>query len=59
MPFQSKAQMQAAFAGGLGPEMQAKAEEFARATPNLKALPEHVGKKKTRQYRLVEKLKGR
>lgn len=46
MPFKSKAQMRAAFAGGLGPEMKAKAPEFAAATPNQKALPEKVGKKK-------------
>ena len=42
MPFRSKAQMRAAFGGYLGPEMQAKAKEFADATPNPKALPMHV-----------------
>lgn len=46
MPFTSKAQAKAAFGGYLGKEMKAKAPEFARATPDIKALPEHVGKKK-------------
>lgn len=46
MPFTSKAQEKAAFGGYLGAEMKAKAPEFARATPDIKALPEHVGKKK-------------
>lgn len=41
MPFQSKAQMKAAFSGGLGPEMQSKADEWAHETPNIKSLPEH------------------
>lgn len=48
MPFESKAQARAAFGGYLGSEMKAKAKEFAQATPNLKNLPEHVGKKKKR-----------
>lgn len=43
MPFQSKAQMRAAFGGYLGPEMKSKADEFAHATPDLSALPQHVG----------------
>lgn len=42
MPFASKAQMKAAFAGGLGPKMKKKAKEFAKATPNIKNLPAHV-----------------
>ncbi len=46
MPFQSKSQMRAAFGGYLGPEMKSKAREFAHATPNIKNLPTHVGKKK-------------
>ena len=41
-PFKSKAQMRAAFAGALGPEMQAKAEGWAQETPNPKRLPQHV-----------------
>lgn len=44
MPFKSKAQMRAAFGGYLGSEMKAKAEEFAHATPNPSALPQHVAK---------------
>lgn len=45
MPFKSQAQMRAAFGGYLGPEMKAKAREWAAETPNIKALPEHVKKK--------------
>lgn len=41
MPFKSKAQERAAFSGALGPEMKAKAPEFARAT-NQKKLPERA-----------------
>lgn len=41
MPFQSKAQMRAAFGGHLGPEMQAKAQSWAHETPNITRLPEH------------------
>ena len=44
MPFKSKAQMKAAFGGYLGPKMKAKAEEWAKETPNIKALPEHKSK---------------
>ena len=45
MPFHSKAQARAAFAGALGPEMKAKAREFAHATPGgIKSLPDHVKK---------------
>jgi hypothetical protein len=46
MPFQSKAQMRAAFGGYLGAEMKAKAKEFAHATPSIAALPGHVKKRK-------------
>lgn len=42
MPFKSKSQMKAAFAGALGPEMKSKAKEWADKTPNLKRLPEHA-----------------
>lgn len=55
MPFKSTSQMRAAFGGYLGPEMQAKAEEFARATPNIKALPKHVNHKK---HALIKALGG-
>jgi hypothetical protein len=42
MPFTSKAQMRGAFSGALGPEMKAKAQEWAKETPNIQDLPEHV-----------------
>jgi hypothetical protein len=59
MPFKSKAQAKAAFGGYLGAEMKAKAPEFARATPDIKALPEHVAKKKktTRPIPDLKKMK--
>lgn len=38
--------MKAAFAGGLGPEMKAKADEWAHETPDIKSLPVHKGKGK-------------
>ena len=44
MPFQSKAQMRAAFGGYLGPEMQAKAETWAHETRDVKHLPLHKKK---------------
>lgn len=43
MPFKSSSQMKAAFAGGLGPEMQAKADTWAHETPSISSLPVHVG----------------
>lgn len=48
MPFQSKAQMGAAFGGYLGPEMKAKASTWAKETPNPKQLPRHVDKSAAR-----------
>lgn len=44
MPFESKAQQRAAFGGYLGPEMKAKAKQWADETPNIKSLPEHKKK---------------
>ncbi len=41
MPFQSKAQMKAAFGGYLGGEMKKKADTWAHETPDIKGLPEH------------------
>lgn len=38
--------MRAAFGGYLGKDMKSKAKEFARATPDIKKLPEHVKRKK-------------
>jgi hypothetical protein len=49
MPFQSKAQMKAAFSGGLGKEMQSKAKGWANETPNIKGLPQHKKKKKAKK----------
>lgn len=49
MPFESKSQMRAAFGGYLGPEMKAKAREWAHETPNIKALPQHAKKHVDRQ----------
>lgn len=46
MPFQSQAQMRAAFGGYLGPEMKAKAMTWAHETPDPKSLPKHVNHKK-------------
>ena len=46
MPFQSKAQMGAAFGGYLGPEMKAKADTWAHETPDIKSVPQHKKKKK-------------
>lgn len=40
MPFQSKRQVRAAFSGGLGPEMKAKAQSWADETPDIKSLPD-------------------
>ena len=48
MPFESKAQMRAAFGGYLGPEMKRKAKQWADETPNIKRLPKHKKKKKKR-----------
>ena len=55
MPFKSKAQMRAAFGGYLGPEMKAKAEDWARVTENIKKLPQHVGKKGKKDGRRNDK----
>lgn len=49
MPFESKAQMRAAFGGYLGPEMKKKAKEFAQATPDIGSLPDHKRVKKDKQ----------
>ena len=59
MPFESKAQMKAAFGGHLGPEMKRKAKEFARATPDISSLPEHKKGKGKKQPAIpdIRKLK--
>lgn len=43
--------MRGAFSGALGPEMKAKALEWAHATPDIKSLPEHVSKTKHKSNR--------
>jgi len=53
MPFQSKAQMKAAFGGHLGSEMKKKARGWAHETPNKKKLPEH----KRKSSKAIEGLK--
>ena len=58
MPFKSKAQMGAAFGGHLGPEMKAKASEWAHETPNIKSLPEHAHAAEKRKS-ILKKLKSR
>lgn len=40
--------MKAAFAGKLGPRMQAAAQEWADATPNIATLPERIKPKAPR-----------
>lgn len=57
MPFKSSSQMRAAFGGYLGQEMKRKAKEFAQATPDIKALPEHVKKNKKPAIPNVRKIK--
>jgi len=47
MPFESKAQMRAAFGGYLGKEMKQKAKQWAAETPSIASLPKH---KKAKQY---------
>jgi hypothetical protein len=48
MPFKSRAQMKAAFSGGLGAEMKKRATLWAKETPDIKQLPEHVKAKPKR-----------
>jgi hypothetical protein len=49
MPFKSKRQMQAAYAGSLGSLMKNRAAQWARETPNIKDLPERASKNKARK----------
>jgi hypothetical protein len=48
MPFQSKRQMRAAYAGSLGEMMKRKAPEWSSKT-DMKRLPERAPKKKRRK----------
>ena len=47
MPFRSKAQMKAAFSGGLGSKMKKRAKLWAEHTPNIEELPEHADTEKS------------
>lgn len=55
MPFKSKAQMRGAFSGAFGKKFQQKAEGWAKETPNIDNLPEHITKEKTKKS-IVKKL---
>lgn len=55
MPFESKAQMRAAFGGYLGQEMKEKAEGWAKETPDIKGLPEHKSQAKKTKIRVKKK----
>jgi len=46
MPFKSKSQARAMFAGLFGKKMQKAAPEWAAATKSIKKLPNHVKSKK-------------
>lgn len=56
MPFKSVAQQRAAFSGALGPEMKAKAPEWASKT-NFKGLPQHVGDRSSQRVAILNHLK--
>ena len=47
MPFKSKAQMKAAFSGGLGSKMKKRAKLWAEHTPDIEGLPEHADTEKS------------
>jgi hypothetical protein len=49
MPFKSKRQMKAVYAGSLGSLMKSRAAKWAKETPNIKDLPERAPKKKPRR----------
>jgi hypothetical protein len=51
MPFKSKAQMRAAFAGTLGEAMRKNAKHWADETGDLSKLPEYASKKKKKRPR--------
>lgn len=63
MPFKSSAQMRAAFGGYLGPEMKSKAATWAKETPNIEKLLDHINNnqmnKKTILKKSVGKYKGK
>lgn len=47
--------MRGAFSGAFGQKFKDKAERWAKETPNIKDLPEHVTKKKTKES-IIKKL---
>ena len=49
MPFKSKAQLRAAFAGTLGQAMKKNAKHWADETGDLSKLPEYASKKKKKR----------
>ena len=52
-PFRSKAQSRAAWSGALGPEMKAKAQQWADETPGgISSLPDRVPGSGHTRYRL-------
>jgi len=59
MPFSSKSQMAAAFGGYLGAEMRKKATAWAKETPDIKNLPEHVKPKKSSGTRRIRVKRNR
>lgn len=55
--------MRGAFSGALGPEMKAKAKQWAAETPDMDELPEHKGmmarvKKSKKAGGLFERARG-
>jgi hypothetical protein len=58
MPFKSKAQQKLFFAKEARGELpKGKAEEWAKETPNIKNLPEKLGKKKTKSKKKTTRKK--
>lgn len=59
MPFRSRAQARAAFGGYLGPEMKAKADQWAHETPGgIGSLPKHVDQKRAQRKAINARLGG-
>lgn len=44
--------MRAAFSGALGPEMKAKAKQWASETPNISELPRKIGVAKNKKKKI-------
>lgn len=58
-PFRSKSQMRGAFSGAFGKKFQQKAEGWAKETPDIDKLPEHIMKKKTKDSIMKKLIKNR